>query len=189
MTSLRRFLGGITPTRPGHPQSRSLSLLVGKGAITTSYLEVWGPRGRELRPLEGDRVTVGTDDSCSLVLVKYGLSRVHAAFERYGDAWSIRDLGSRNGTFVNGERILAERALHAGDEVVLGKLRIVFSSPAGSSSPTGALDPPPPLTQREREVLVALCRPLLGADAFTEPSSIRAMAQELFVTEAAVKQH
>ncbi len=41
----------------------------------------------------------------------------------------------------------------------------------------------------ERDVLVALCRPLLTGDAFTEPASIRAIAAELVVSEAAVKQH
>ena len=45
------------------------------------------------------------------------------------------------------------------------------------------------MTQRERDVLVALCRPLLTGDAFTEPASIRAIAAELVVSEAAVKQH
>ncbi len=47
----------------------------------------------------------------------------------------------------------------------------------------------PALTQRERDVLLALCRPLLTGDAFTEPASIRAIAAELVVSEAAVKQH
>jgi DNA-binding NarL/FixJ family response regulator len=44
-------------------------------------------------------------------------------------------------------------------------------------------------TRRERDVLVALCRPVLSADLFTEPASIRQIAEELVVTEAAVKQH
>lgn len=49
--------------------------------------------------------------------------------------------------------------------------------------------PPPDLTRRERDTLVALCRPLLAADTFTEPASVREIAGELVVTEAAVKQH
>jgi hypothetical protein len=47
----------------------------------------------------------------------------------------------------------------------------------------------PDLTRRERDTLVALCRPLLAADTFTEPASVREIAAELVVTEAAVKQH
>ena len=49
--------------------------------------------------------------------------------------------------------------------------------------------PGPRLTERERDVLVALCRPVLGDAPFTEPASIRRIAEELVVTEAAVKQH
>ena len=45
------------------------------------------------------------------------------------------------------------------------------------------------LTRREREVLVALCQPLLAGDPFTEPASTRLIAAELAVSDAAVKQH
>lgn len=133
-------------------------------------------------------MTVGTLESNDVVVDADGVSRVHAALERFGDTWCVRDLGSRNGTFVNGERIIGEHALHSGDEVVLGRLRLVFHGPARGTE-TAAIAQPPPLTQRERDVLVALCRPLLTGDAFTEPASTRAIAAELVVSEAAVKQH
>jgi pSer/pThr/pTyr-binding forkhead associated (FHA) protein len=133
-------------------------------------------------------VTVGTLESNDLVFDADGVSRVHAVFERFGDTWCIRDLGSRNGTFVNGGRILGERALHSGDEILLGRLRLLFRSPARGKE-TAAVAEPPSLTRRERDVLLALCRPLLTGDAFTEPASIRAIAAELVVSEAAVKQH
>jgi hypothetical protein len=48
---------------------------------------------------------------------------------------------------------------------------------------------PPELTRRERYVLAALCRPALESDVFTEPASVRQIAEALVVTEAAVKQH
>jgi hypothetical protein len=47
----------------------------------------------------------------------------------------------------------------------------------------------PRLTERERDVLIALCRPILADAHFTEPASIRRVADELVVTDAAVKQH
>ena len=100
----------------------------------------------------------------------------------------MRDLGSRNGTFVNGGRILGERALHSGDEILLGRLRLLFHGPARGIE-TAAVAQAPSLTRREHDVLLALCRPLLTGDAFTEPASIRAIAAELVVSEAAVKQH
>jgi hypothetical protein len=134
-------------------------------------------------------MTVGTLESNDVVVDADGVSRVHAVFERFGDAWCVRDLGSRNGTFVNGGRIVGERALHSGDEIVLGRLRLLFRGPAARGKQTTAIAEPPPLTPRERDVLLALCRPLLTGDAFTEPASIRAIAAELVVSEAAVKQH
>jgi DNA-binding CsgD family transcriptional regulator len=154
----------------------------------SSYVEVWDRRGRELRPLGSERMTVGTLESNDLVVEGDGVSRVHAVFERIGDAWCVRDLGSRNGTFVNGGRVIGERAVHSGDEILLGRLRLVFHAPTRGKQ-TAALAQAPPLTPREHDVLVALCRPLLAGDAFTEPASIRAIAAELVVSEAAVKQH
>jgi hypothetical protein len=154
----------------------------------SSYVEVWSRGGRELRTLDSERVTVGTLESNDVVVDADGVSRVHAVFERFGEAWLIRDLGSRNGTFVNGRRIISERALHSGDEIILGRLRLLFHAPARGTE-TAAIAQPPPLTPRERDVLLALCRPLLTGDAFTEPASIRAIAAELVVSEAAVKQH
>jgi hypothetical protein len=154
----------------------------------SSYVEVWGRAGRELRTLEGRHLTVGTLESNDVVVDAEGVSRVHAVFERFGDTWCVRDLGSRNGTFVNGGRIIGERALNSGDEILLGRLRLLFHGRARGTE-TAAIAHPPPITQRERDVLLALCRPLLTGDAFTEPASIRAIAAELVVSEAAVKQH
>jgi hypothetical protein len=153
-----------------------------------SYVEVWGGGGRELRALDSERMTVGTLESNDVVVDTEGVSRVHAVLERFGDTWTVRDLGSRNGTFVNGGRIIGERALHSGDEVKLGQLRLLFHGPVRGSE-TAAIATPPPLTPREKDVLLALCRPLLTGDAFTEPASTRTIAAELVVSEAAVKQH
>jgi pSer/pThr/pTyr-binding forkhead associated (FHA) protein len=124
------------------------------------------------------------------------VSRLHAVLENLGFAWSIRDLGSRNGTHLNGEKITAERVLRSGDEVRIGKSKLIFWEVRDSG---GALDEetvtaqpaevPPRLTPREVDVLVVLCRPLVSDDPFPEPASVRKMAGELFVSEAAVKQH
>ena len=154
----------------------------------SNYVEVWGRGGRQLRALDSERLTVGTLESNDVVVDGEGVSRVHAVFERFGATWCVRDLGSRNGTFVNGGRIVGERALHPGDEILLGRLRLLFHGPARGNE-TAAIAQPPPLTPRESDVLLALCRPLLTGDAFTEPASIRAMAAELVVSEAAIKQH
>jgi DNA-binding NarL/FixJ family response regulator len=102
----------------------------------------------------------------------------------------VQDLGSRNGTLVRGERILGMRALHHGDDLVVGRTRLVFRAgePAGATRTEGAA-PPPELTRRERDVLRALCRPLFGGQMFSEPASLRDIATSLVITEAAVEQH
>ena len=83
-----------------------------------------------------------------------------------------------------------ERPLRPSDEVRVGATRLVYRSdqPSGSTG-TQASEPPPELTRREREVLLVLCRTVLGGAAFTEPASIREIADALVVSEAAVKQH
>jgi hypothetical protein len=157
-----------------------------------AYLEVWTPAGRELVTLEAERLTLGTDPANDLSLpADPTLSRLHAALERYEAGWCVRDLDSRNGTFVNGQRIWRERPLRPGDELRVGAARLVYRSdePTGGAG-TQASEPPPELTRREREVLLVLwCRTVLGGAAFTEPASIREIADALVVSEAAVKQH
>jgi len=163
-----------------------------------SHLEVWKSSGRQLITLDDERVTVGKS-STNVVSLKDDstVSRVHAVLEKLGNAWSIRDVGSRNGTYLNGEKISAERVLRSGDELRIGKSKLVFWESKDTDEATvgeatvavAPSQPAPRLTPRELEVLVVLCRPLVSGDPFPEAVSVKQMAQELFVTEAAVKQH
>ena len=156
----------------------------------SGYLEVWTPAGRELVPLEAGRLTLGSDPANDLALTADPtLSRLHAVLERYEAGWCVRDLDSRNGTFVNGQRIWSERPLRPGDELRVGAIRLVYHGDELSGAGTQASEPAPELTRREREVLLVLCRTVLAGEAFTEPASIREIADALVVTEAAVKQH
>jgi DNA-binding transcriptional ArsR family regulator len=156
-----------------------------------AYLEIWRAEGPVLALLESDRCTLGHGESNDVVLSDRLASRLHAVLERYAAGWCIRDLNSRNGTFVNGERVFGERTLHAGDELRVGQTRLVFKSegPRPTETVTETDVGPPELTRREREVLLALCRPLVGGDAFTQPAAIKEIAEALVVSEDAVKQH
>jgi DNA-binding CsgD family transcriptional regulator len=112
--------------------------------------------------------------------------------ERVPGGWVLRDLGSTNGTYLNGKRVLADTALRAGDEILVGETRLVYRSmgrPRHGESTTMRGLKPPSLTPRERDVLLVLCAKALSGSVFSEPASIREIAQALFVTEAAVKQH
>jgi pSer/pThr/pTyr-binding forkhead associated (FHA) protein len=142
-------------------------------------------------PLEGDRITIGQAPENDVVLDHDATaSRLHAVLERYPAAWCVTDLGSSNGTWVNGERIWSTRRLRHGDEIRVGQTRLMFADPLDApGARTEVEQSAPTLTVRERDVLQALCRPLLDRDMFTEPASTRAIAEELVITQAAVKQH
>ena len=158
----------------------------------TDFLEMWVDGARQRISLEGERVTLGQAPTNDLPLpFDRTVSRVHAVLEKVASRWCVRDLSSRNGTFVNGERIWGERPLELGDEIRVGSVRITMRSddPTNREDLTVGAEVGPKLTRREREVLVALCRPTVSGDAFPQPASIRQMAGELVVTEAAIKQH
>ena len=69
--------------------------------------------------LDGGRVVAGRGTACDLVVRDTTVSREHAAFVRRGDAWWVIDLGSTNGTRVNGVRA-AEHPIATGDRIELG---------------------------------------------------------------------
>lgn len=157
-----------------------------------SYLEIWEASGTRLVPLRDEPVTVGKSEK-SIVHIDsdLSLSRVHAVFEPLGAIWCVRDLGSKNGTQVNGRSVTGQQALHDGDEIRLSRTRLVFRSADGAAdrSATRVGLAPPELTRREKDVLIALCRPLLEGGAFSPPADTREIANRLVVSEGAVKQH
>ncbi len=80
--------------------------------------------------LEAPRLVAGRDDSVDLVLADGSVSRHHVEFLKTQTGYCLRDLGSTNGTMVNGERI-SERSLHSGDTIQIGSFIFKFLS-AGS---------------------------------------------------------
>jgi hypothetical protein len=162
-----------------------------------SYLELHSRAERRIVVLAADRLTVGSDAGNDLAVpADRTVSRLHAVFERYPAGWCVRDLGSRNGTFVNRRRIFAEQVLRDADEIAIGGARFVYrvgdpeaAGPETARPETAAARGLPELTRRELDVLVRLCRPILAGDMFTEPASSREIAAALVVTDAAVKQH
>jgi pSer/pThr/pTyr-binding forkhead associated (FHA) protein len=146
-----------------------------------------GPETRRFA-LSDQRTTIGKGQA-DIVLKERTVSRLHAAIEKVTGGWVIQDLGSRNGTFVNGTRINGPRALHGGDEVRVGGSRFTFRAAAvdDALSQTSPVEAPPRLTARELDALVALCRPVLAGSMLDEPASITTIAEELIVSESAVK--
>jgi pSer/pThr/pTyr-binding forkhead associated (FHA) protein len=119
------------------------------------------------------------------------VSRTHAVLERVGSSWTIVDDGlSRNGSFVNGQRIRGRRRLHDGDAITIGGTLLVFVAAPGTAhtTATSRKGTPPELSPAQRRVLAALCRPTLEG-AFTPPASNREIADELVVGVETVKTH
>jgi hypothetical protein len=159
------------------------------------YTDVDG-RSREL-PLTGElpRVTVGraTENDLALPWDKE-VSRLHAVIEWVGGSWTIADDGlSRNGTFVNGERLTGRRRLEAGDNIRIGASLLAFRefSPRRETVTHVATELPVPrsLSESQRRVLLALCRPFKHGNAFAVPASNQQIADELFLSQDAVKTH
>jgi pSer/pThr/pTyr-binding forkhead associated (FHA) protein len=80
-------------------------------------------------------ISIGRDPSCPVVLNDPGVSHVHAQITRHGQDLFLRDLGSRNGTWVNGAPITVPHLLRSGDSVRIGGATLVFRSAQAASAP------------------------------------------------------
>jgi len=142
--------------------------------------------------LSGDRpqLTIGRSPRNDVALRWDGeVSRLHAQLERVGSDWLVSDdQFSRNGTYVNEERVRTRRVLRSGDVIRTGDTQLAFVGPvAGSISATmtaAQVAAPPELTPAQRRVLVALCRPLAAHGAV---ASNREIAAELVIALDTVK--
>ena len=81
--------------------------------------------------LDSDEVSTGRHPDSDIFLDDVTVSRTHATFRREDDEFLVRDVGSLNGTYVNRERI-EQATLKTGDEVQIGKFRLVFYAGAAT---------------------------------------------------------
>jgi hypothetical protein len=142
-------------------------------------------------PPERDHLTIGRGPDNDVVLRwDAEVSRVHAELQRIGPDWAVCDEGlSHNGTYVNGDRVLARRRLRHGDVIAVGRTLLAVEIPAGgghSSTRTSIHPVTIELTPAQRRVLVALCRPM-AAGRYAAPATNRAIADELVLSIDTVK--
>jgi pSer/pThr/pTyr-binding forkhead associated (FHA) protein len=147
--------------------------------------------------LDGARasLSLGRDYDCDVCLCwDDRISRLHARLEHGGGSWTVYDAGlSRNGTFVNGERVAGHRVLKDRDELLLGTTELCFRAPAPRRAATtvvatgrlAALAVSP----AQRKVLIAICRPYKDRSGFAKPPTNREIAAELFLSVESVKTH
>jgi hypothetical protein len=104
-----------------------------RSRLTDAFLEIRSGASDEVFPLvEAEGSTVGRALGSGLTIDDPRVSRVHARIQRTETGWCIRDLGSRNGTLVNGQLLITERLLHDQDEIRVGDTTIHFREPGGS---------------------------------------------------------
>jgi pSer/pThr/pTyr-binding forkhead associated (FHA) protein len=186
VTVLPPSLRSVTPAELAErlaAERRGLPLLV--------YLDGDG-RQRVVELDDGPRsVCVGRDPDADVPLTwDTEVSRVHALVERTAGCWTLVDDGlSRNGTFLDGQRLRGRQRLRDGDAISVGRTTLVFLAAAeAGTTQTTRYGGPPPLSPAQRRVLDALCAPV-GDDRFAPPASNREIADQLVLSIETIKSH
>jgi hypothetical protein len=143
----------------------------------------------------GSTSTIGRRPETDISLAWDGeVSGLHAELAYLGGEWTIVDDGlSRNGTFLNGERVSGRQRLRDGDRIRVGRTVLAYNvADTSVTSATVTAGEPlslPTLTDTQRRVLVALCRPYRDGSSFATPASNQQIAGEVFLSVDAVKMH
>ncbi len=173
-----------------------LSRMIAAERAGQPFLALRGDDGAlELVELGGDRVVIGRDPGNDLVLAwDPEVSRVHALLERLVGAWTVVDDDlSRNGTFVNGQRVRSRRRLNERDMIRVGRTQMLYRDPAAEPGETPHTSDHPAgvgITPSQRRVLVALCQPLLDSpEPGVAPPSNAELAESLGLSSEAVRTH
>ncbi len=99
-------------------------------AEVTVYSPLFSPFRQ---PLQGEAISIGRASDCSIPIRDRYLSRKHAEIVAVGNAWMLKDLGSANGTYLNGSRVERDELLKTGDRIRLGDTEIVFETSGAST--------------------------------------------------------
>lgn len=166
-------------------ERRGEPFLVYRDADGSQVIRILGDAGATL--------AVGRSESAGLRLDDPEVSALHAELERIGGDWVLVDDGlSRNGSFVNGERVTGRRRLRDGDALRIGHTPVVFRAPGRAPEetvPAGDTPTAASVTDTQRRILIALCRPYREGSDFATPESNREIAAEVFLSVDAVKAH
>ena len=133
----RRELAGLLADMPAPPALAGALTEIDRRAVAAARRagRRWQAAGRPAarRPAlmfpagPGHSFTIGRDDGCDLVLADVTVSRCHARLERDGSNWVLQDLGSMNGTRLNGWLVSGAVPVRAGDQVSFGEASFVLA--------------------------------------------------------------
>jgi FHA domain len=185
-----------TPPSAGRTAADLKALIAAERAGEPFVLARACDGSRQIFALPGGswRATIGRHDECDIPLAwDPKVSRVHALLERVGAQWTFVDDGlSRNGSFVEGARLIGRHTLKDGDRLCLGDTVLIYHNPAVRDSASTARESSQlhsvPLSPAQRKILIALCRPVSDS-AFSTPATNRQIADEVFLSVDAVKAH
>jgi hypothetical protein len=122
-----------------------------------------GPNPGKVFELTMDSMSIGREASNDIVIQDSELSRNHARISRRGGTFVLEDLGSTNGTFVNGQRVMSPRTLAPGEEVGFGENVVVTFQGEGAASTVAAAGRQPPTRQPAPPPQYAAPPPQYGA--------------------------
>jgi serine phosphatase RsbU (regulator of sigma subunit)/pSer/pThr/pTyr-binding forkhead associated (FHA) protein len=132
-------------------------------------LQILSPDGKNrLIPLEGDRICLGRSTTVELSYPNdSGLSRQHMVIERAGDTWTVVDLGSKNGTMLNGAPLTAKTSLKSGDRIMAGHLILICDGMSSrSSNPVVVFDAEEPgIDETSSTTVITNLEGIMKADA------------------------
>ncbi|HXB66553.1 MAG TPA: FHA domain-containing protein [Solirubrobacteraceae bacterium] len=143
-------------------------------------------------PADGSAVVIGRRESASLCLPwDSRVSGVHAEVKMLGEEWTIVDDGmSKNGTVINAQRLIGRQRLRDQDRIRVGRTVIAFRDPAQQVTETVIDDADSvvdDLSDTQRRILLALCRPMLVGGQYSAPASNHTIALEVHLGVDAVK--
>ncbi len=95
-------------------------------ADTGLLVVIGGPEIGARFSVDRDLTTIGRDPESDILLDEITISRRHAVIHRYGNQFTLRDLGSRNSTLVHQKIITTETPIHSKDEIQFGVFRMLF---------------------------------------------------------------
>jgi len=143
-------------------------------------LQILSPDGHSrMIPFAGDRLCLGRSTTVELSYPNdSGLSRQHTLLEREGDGWTVVDLGSKNGTMLNGQPLTAKTALKSGDRIMAGHLILICDGMASRPSPVVIFDAPDPgLDEASSTTVITNLETIMRADAAAKESQDSTLTQ------------
>ncbi len=177
---------------------RHLKEIIAAEAAGVPFLHWLDGDGEQHILMLGDdrpRVTVGRRTDCDVPLSwDAEVSRQHALLEPIGEDWTLVDDNlSKNGSFVNGTQVRGRHRLNNRDRLCFGVTYVTYREATHAEGSESTARPPGaagqiPLTDIQRKLLIALCRPIMESTS-TTPATNPQIAAEVHLSVDAVKAH